>query len=85
MSVNVVAVVTTTKLTNAANKTGEDEGRQMQCSTKGTQNALMLFPFQCVNHDSSVHLNFAQQKSQWLANPKLASFAELGEKVMKKK
>lgn len=44
----------------------------------------MLFPFQCVKHDSSVHLNFAQQKSQWLANPKLASFAELGEKVMKK-
>lgn len=43
----------------------------------------MFFPFQCARQYSSVRLNFAQQASQWLANPKPSS-AELGEKAMKK-
>lgn len=43
----------------------------------------MFFPFQCARQHSSVHLNFAQQRPQWLTNPKPSS-AELGEKAMNK-
>lgn len=61
MGVSIVAVVTMKKLNKAENKTGEDEGMQLQCSTKGRQKeALMLFPFQCAKQDSSAHLNFAK-------------------------
>lgn len=41
MGVSIVAAVTMKKLNKAKNKTGEDEGMQVQCSTKGRKKEML--------------------------------------------